>query len=138
LANWVGGELVARAGEDDPAQSRVTPSALAALVALLAGQRLSVTAAREVLDVLVEQGGDPESIVAERGLGAIDDDAGLAEIVAGAIANDPAAAEQVRAGNPKAIGALVGPVMRETRGRADGAVVTRLIREALGLEPAAD
>jgi aspartyl-tRNA(Asn)/glutamyl-tRNA(Gln) amidotransferase subunit B len=138
LANWVGGELVARAGEDDPAQSRVTPSALAALVALLAGQRLSVTAAREVLDALVEQGGDPESIVAERGLGAIDDDAGLAEIVAGAIANDPAAAEQVRAGNPKAIGALVGPVMRETRGRADGAVVTRLIREARGLEPAAD
>jgi aspartyl-tRNA(Asn)/glutamyl-tRNA(Gln) amidotransferase subunit B len=87
----------------------------------------------------VEQGGDPASIVAERGLGAIDDDdAGLAEIVAAAIAKDPAAAEQVRAGNAKAIGALIGPVMRETRGRADGAVVTRMIREALGLEPAAD
>ena len=46
-------------------------------------------------------------------------------------AADPAAAEQVRAGNAKAIGALVGPIMRETRGHADGAEVTRLIHEAL-------
>jgi aspartyl-tRNA(Asn)/glutamyl-tRNA(Gln) amidotransferase subunit B len=97
-----------------------------------------VTAAREVLDVLVEQGGDPAAIVAERGLGAIEDEAGLAEIVARAIAADPAAAEQVRSGNPKAIGALVGPIMRETRGRADGAEVTRLIHEALGVGPAGD
>jgi aspartyl-tRNA(Asn)/glutamyl-tRNA(Gln) amidotransferase subunit B len=58
----VGGELVARVGEDDPAQSRVTPAALATVVALVAAQRLSVTAAREVLDALVAQGGDPESI----------------------------------------------------------------------------
>jgi aspartyl-tRNA(Asn)/glutamyl-tRNA(Gln) amidotransferase subunit B len=138
LANWVGGELVARIGEGDPAGSRVEPAALAALVAMVAQRSLSVTAAREVLDVLVEQGGDPAAIVAERGLGAIEDEAGLAEIVARAIAADPAAAEQVRSGNPKAIGALVGPIMRETRGRADGAEVTRLIHEALGVGPAGD
>ena len=131
LANWVGDDLVARIGESDPAAGRVEPAALAALVAMVAQRRLSVTAAREVLGVLVEQGGDPAAIVAERGLGAIEDEAGLAEIVARAIAADPAAAEQVRAGNAKAIGALVGPIMRETRGRADGAEVTRLIHEAL-------
>ncbi|MGD1050496.1 MAG: Asp-tRNA(Asn)/Glu-tRNA(Gln) amidotransferase subunit GatB [Solirubrobacteraceae bacterium] len=134
LANWVGGELVARIGEGDPAAGRVEPAALAALVAMVAQRGLSVTAAREVLGVLVEQGGDPAEIVTERGLGAIEDEAGLADIVARAIAADPAAAEQVRAGNEKAIGALVGPIMRETRGRADGAEVTRLIHEALGAD----
>ena len=56
---------------------------------------------------------------------------GLAEIVARAIASDPAAAEQVKAGNMKAIGPLVGFVMRETKGRADGGEVTRLIRESV-------
>ena len=51
--------------------------------------------------------------------------------MARAIASDPAAAEQVRDGNMKAIGPLVGFVMRETKGRADGGEVTRLIREQL-------
>jgi aspartyl-tRNA(Asn)/glutamyl-tRNA(Gln) amidotransferase subunit B len=131
LSNWVGGELVARLGDQDPADSRVEPAALASLAAMVAGRRLSATAAREVLDALVEGGGDPAAIVAQRGLGALEDTAGLAAIVAAAIAADPAAAEQVRAGNAKAIGALVGAVMRETRGRADGAEVTRLLLEAL-------
>ena len=50
-----------------------------------------------------------------------------------AIAADPAAAEKVRAGNMKAVGPLVGYVMRENKGRADGGEITRLIRERLGL-----
>ncbi len=61
------------------------------------------------------------------------EDGELAGIVAAAIAADPAAADQVRAGNGKAIGALVGAVMRETKGRADGGEVNRLLREQLGL-----
>ena len=137
LANWVGGELVARVGDEDPAAGRVEPAALAALVALVAERTLTATAGREVLDALVADGGEPAQIVAARGLRAIDDEAGLTEMVARAIVADPPAAEQVRAGNAKAIGALIGAVMRETRGRADGAEVTRLIREALGLEAAA-
>ena len=83
--------------------------------------------------MLVADGGDPAAIVAARGLGALDDGDELAAIVARVIAADPAAAQKVRDGNEKAIGALIGPVMRETRGRADGAEVTRLIREALGV-----
>jgi aspartyl-tRNA(Asn)/glutamyl-tRNA(Gln) amidotransferase subunit B len=138
LADWVGGELVGALADADPAASRVAPAALAALVAMVAERTLTVTAAREVLGVLVAEGGEPAKIVAARGLEAIDDEAGLAAIVARVIAGDPLAAEQVRNGNAKAIGALIGPVMRETRGRADGAEVTRLIHAALGLESADD
>jgi aspartyl-tRNA(Asn)/glutamyl-tRNA(Gln) amidotransferase subunit B len=136
LADWVGGELVGALGDEEPAASTVAPAALAALVAMVAERTLTVTAAREVLSVLVADGGDPAQIVAARGLEAIDDEVGLAAIVARVIAGDPLAAEQVRTGNAKAIGALIGPVMRETRGRADGAEVARLIHEALGLDSA--
>ena len=55
----------------------------------------------------------------------------LAALVAGAIAANADAAEKVRAGNERAIGAIVGHVMRETKGRADGGEVNRLIREQL-------
>ena len=79
--------------------------------------------------MLVEHGGDPRRIVEERGLGALSD--GLDEVVDGAIAADPAAAEEVRNGNMKALGPLVGQVMRQTKGRADGGEVRRLIMERL-------
>jgi aspartyl-tRNA(Asn)/glutamyl-tRNA(Gln) amidotransferase subunit B len=133
LANWVAQDLLTRVGDGDPAESRVAPETLAALVAMVGERTLTLGAAREVLDVLVAEGGDPAAIVAERGLGALEDDGELAAIVARVLAADPDAAQKVREGNEKAIGALIGPVMRETRGRADGAEVTRLIREALGL-----
>ncbi len=130
IANWLE-QLVERIGSDaDPAQSKVSSGALAALVAMVSAKELSRDAAREVLTRLVEEGGDPREIVERYELGALSaDDNGLADIVARAIASDPASAEQVRAGNMKAIGPLVGYVMRETKGRADGGEVTRMIRE---------
>jgi aspartyl-tRNA(Asn)/glutamyl-tRNA(Gln) amidotransferase subunit B len=134
LADWVGGDLVARLDERNPAQTELTPTALAALVALVESGKVTAAAAREVLDVLIAQGGDPAAVVTARGLETLADEDGLAEIVARAIAADPAAAEQVRSGNAKAIGALIGPIMRETRGRAEGNELTRLIRAALGVE----
>jgi aspartyl-tRNA(Asn)/glutamyl-tRNA(Gln) amidotransferase subunit B len=133
LANWITGQLVARIGEQDPADTRLTPAALTTLVVLVGARELTGGAAREVLEVLVESGGEPRAIIAERGLGSLTDDGALAAIVAQAIAADPDAAAEIRAGNAKAIGALIGPVMRETRGRADGGEVTRLIREQLGV-----
>jgi aspartyl-tRNA(Asn)/glutamyl-tRNA(Gln) amidotransferase subunit B len=133
IANWISGQLVARIGDQDPAESRVAPEALATLVAMVEARELTNNAAREVLDVLVAAGGDPREIVAERGLGALADETALATMVADALSADPDSAAQVRAGNEKAIGALVGAVMRETRGRADGGEVTRLMREQLGL-----
>ena len=82
---------------------------------------------------LVAEGGDPAEIVEREGLAQISDASELEAIVAAAIEADPEAAEQVRAGNQKAIGAIVGAVMRETKGRADGGEVNRLIREQLDL-----
>jgi aspartyl-tRNA(Asn)/glutamyl-tRNA(Gln) amidotransferase subunit B len=133
LANWIP-QLVERIGSDaDPAQSRVAPESLAALAVMVKTREVSRDAARDVLTRLVEEGGDAREIVEREGLGALPGDSdGLADVVDRAIAADPSAAEQVRAGNLRAIGPLVGYVMRETKGRADGGEVTRLIRERLG------
>ncbi len=132
LANWIP-LLVERIGSDaDPARSKVAPESLAELVAMVRGREVSRDAAREVLATLVEEGGDPRTIVEREGLGALTaEDDGLGELVDRAIASDPAAAAQVRAGNAKALGPLVGFVMRETNGRADGQEVRRLILERL-------
>ncbi|HEX3616126.1 MAG TPA: Asp-tRNA(Asn)/Glu-tRNA(Gln) amidotransferase subunit GatB [Solirubrobacteraceae bacterium] len=134
LANWIQ-TLVERLDEGvDPAGSKVSPSAFAALVGLVADKAVSRDAGREVLGMLVTQGGDPVAIVEREGLGSLSsDDDGLAQIVAAAIAADPDAAANVRSGNMRAVGPLVGYVMRETKGRADGGEITRLIREQLGL-----
>jgi aspartyl-tRNA(Asn)/glutamyl-tRNA(Gln) amidotransferase subunit B len=137
IALWVTGELVARLresgdGDADPASSKVTPQALAALAAMVESRQVTTGAARQVLATLVAEGGDPAAIVEREGLAQMSDSGELEEIVATAIESEGAAAEKVRAGNPKAIGPIVGAVMRATKGRADGAEVTRLIREKLG------
>jgi aspartyl-tRNA(Asn)/glutamyl-tRNA(Gln) amidotransferase subunit B len=137
IANWVTGELVARlreaaGGEAAPGESKVTPEALAALAAMVESKQVTTGAARQVLATLVAEGGDPAEIVDREGLAQMSDAGELESIVAAAIEAEPAAAEKVRAGNSKAIGPIVGAVMRETKGTADGGEVTRLIREQLG------
>jgi aspartyl-tRNA(Asn)/glutamyl-tRNA(Gln) amidotransferase subunit B len=138
IANWVTGELVARLreaadGDADPSTSKASPEALAALVGMVESKRVTTGAARRVLATLVAEGGDPEEIVEREGLAQMSDEGELEEIVERAIEAEPAAAEKARAGNPKAIGPIVGAVMRETKGRADGGEVTRLIREKLAI-----
>jgi aspartyl-tRNA(Asn)/glutamyl-tRNA(Gln) amidotransferase subunit B len=133
LANWVTGELVARIGDADPAGSKVEPAALAQLVALLRERAVTPGAAKQVLDALVAGGGDPRTIVEAEGLGALGGGDELAEVVQRALASDPDAVAKLKAGNMKAIGPIVGFVMRETKGRADGGEVTRLVREQLEL-----
>ncbi len=134
LANWIVADLLSRLGDiENPADSRVTPAALATLCGLVATKRVSVGAARQVLDRLVSDGGDPLAIVETEGLEALDGGDELAAVVAAAIAANEDAAGKIRAGNPKAIGPIVGYVMRETKGRADGGDVTRLVNEQLGI-----
>jgi aspartyl-tRNA(Asn)/glutamyl-tRNA(Gln) amidotransferase subunit B len=134
LANWICNELVARVGEEDPNASKVSPAALARLVALVSEKAVTVSNAKLILDRLVADGGDPAAIVEAEGLAAMaggDDE--LDPIVEAALAANADAAEKIRGGNMKAIGAIIGHVMRETKGRADGAEVTRIVREKLGV-----
>jgi aspartyl-tRNA(Asn)/glutamyl-tRNA(Gln) amidotransferase subunit B len=134
VANWVTGELAAElreAGEEDPA--KVDPAALAALVGMVQAKRVTHGAAKEVLAELVTGGGDPAEIVEARGLAQISDSDELEAAVERALEANPEAAEKVREGNAKAVGPIVGAVMKETKGRAEGGEVTRLIRQKLGL-----
>ena len=137
IANWVTGELAAAlrqdGGEQDAAESRVTPAALATLVAMVQEKKISHGSGKAVLAALVAEGGDPATIVEREGLAQISDSGELEAIVAAAVEANPEAAEQIRAGNQKAIGAIVGAVMKETKGRADGGEVNRLIKQQLGI-----
>ncbi len=129
IANWIP-RLVERIGSDaDPALSKVAPEGLAKLAAMVSARDLSGDAARNVLAVMVAEGGDPRTIAERENLLALSD--GLEEILDRAIAAQPDAAEKIRGGNDKPLGALVGFVMRETKGRADGGEVRRLILERL-------
>jgi len=138
VANWVTGELAAalrQAGDGEAqgaAASKVEPTALAALVQMVGERKISHGSGKSVLATLVAEGGDPAAIVEREGLAQMSaDDGELAGIVAAAIEANQEAANQVREGNQKAIGAIVGAVMRETKGRADGGEVNRLIKEQL-------
>jgi aspartyl-tRNA(Asn)/glutamyl-tRNA(Gln) amidotransferase subunit B len=136
VANWVTGELAAalrQANGEGSTGKRVGPDALAALIVLVQEKKISHGSGKQVLATLVAEGGDPATIVEREGLAQISDSGELEAIVSAAVDANPDAAEQVRTGNQKAIGAIVGMVMKETKGRADGGEVNRLIREELGL-----
>jgi aspartyl-tRNA(Asn)/glutamyl-tRNA(Gln) amidotransferase subunit B len=128
VANWVT-ELRGRPG----APGEATPAALAELVGMVDARAVTTGNARVVLERLVAEGGSPQAIVERENLGALGDSGQLEAIVAKVISENPDVVERIRGGNPKAMGALVGPVMRETKGRADGGEVNRLIREQLGV-----
>ncbi|HSD76798.1 MAG TPA: Asp-tRNA(Asn)/Glu-tRNA(Gln) amidotransferase subunit GatB [Solirubrobacteraceae bacterium] len=132
LANWMS-ELAARLDVDDPADSRVRPAALAALVGMVTRKEVTQGAARQVLDRLVAEGGEPAAIVEAEGLRAIGGGDELEPVVQAALDANPDVVEKLRAGNMKPVGVIVGQVMRETKGRADGGEVTRIVREKLGL-----
>jgi aspartyl-tRNA(Asn)/glutamyl-tRNA(Gln) amidotransferase subunit B len=135
VANWVTGELAAALrqaeAEGGAIASKVTPTSLAALVALVQEKKISHGSGKAVLATLVEEGGDPAAIVEREGLAQMSDSGELEAIVEQAMADNAAAVEKIREGNDKAIGAIVGAVMRETKGRADGGEVNRLIRERI-------
>jgi aspartyl-tRNA(Asn)/glutamyl-tRNA(Gln) amidotransferase subunit B len=130
LANWTTNELRARVGDADPAATKLEPAAFARLVGMVAAREVSASAGKEVLDVLVSEGGDPAAVVESKGL-ARADSGELEAIVERAIADNPDAVEKIRAGKGQAIGAIIGAVMRETKGRADGGEVQRMVREKL-------
>jgi aspartyl-tRNA(Asn)/glutamyl-tRNA(Gln) amidotransferase subunit B len=136
VANWITGDLTAelrkRGEEEDFTDPTVPPASLAPLIQMVAAKQISHGSGRKVLAALVdERGGDPAAIVERDGLAQLSDSGELEAIVEKAMADNADAVEKIREGNGKAIGAIVGAVMRETEGRADGGEVNRIIRERL-------
>jgi aspartyl-tRNA(Asn)/glutamyl-tRNA(Gln) amidotransferase subunit B len=133
VANWVTGDLAAAMRQlDKPPEGRPNPGDLAKIITMVVSKQISHKSGRETLFAIVESDKlKPEEFVERKGLAQIADSGELEAIVAAAVEANPQAAEQIRAGNAKAIGAIVGAVMKETKGRADGGEVNRLIKEQL-------
>jgi aspartyl-tRNA(Asn)/glutamyl-tRNA(Gln) amidotransferase subunit B len=134
LANLLTIELPRRIDADVAVRELIAPGVLLTLSGMMSDGVVTSGGARQVLDRLVEEpGADPAAIVRAEGLQAIGAADELAAVVAAALEANPDAAARVREGQEKAIGPIVGHVMRETRGRADGREVTRLVHEQLGV-----
>jgi aspartyl-tRNA(Asn)/glutamyl-tRNA(Gln) amidotransferase subunit B len=94
---------------------------------------LTAGLARQVVDGVLAGEGEPDDVVEARGLAVVSDEGALTEAVDAAIAEQPDAADKIRGGKVAAVGALVGAVMKATRGQADASVVRRLLLERLGV-----
>ncbi|MEN3359096.1 MAG: aspartyl-tRNA(Asn)/glutamyl-tRNA(Gln) amidotransferase subunit, partial [Mycobacteriales bacterium] len=133
--NWWLGYLSQKANQAgvDPAELAITPAQVARVIALVGGGDLSVGLARQAVDGVLETGHDVDAVVAERGLRTVSDESALGAAVDAAIAAAPDVAGKIRGGKVAAVGALVGAVMKATRGQADAPTVRKLILERLGV-----
>ncbi len=136
--NWWLGHLAQKANEAgvEPAELTVTPVQVARVVQLVAAGSLNAGLARQVVDGVLAGEGSPDQVVAARGLAVVSDEGALGVAVDEALAANPDVAAKVRAGKAAAVGALVGGVMKATRGQADAGVVRRLLLERLGVADA--
>ena len=134
-SNWIMGEVSRRlnAEEIDIAQSPVAAAQLAALIARIADGTLSNSAARQVFDALWKgEGSDVDALIEAKGLKQVNDTGALEQIIAEVIAANPDNVAQFRAGKDKAFNALVGQVMKASKGKANPQQVNALLRAKLG------
>ncbi|WP_455356801.1 Asp-tRNA(Asn)/Glu-tRNA(Gln) amidotransferase subunit GatB [Streptomyces sp. SYSU K217416] len=133
---WWMGELARRSNEDgvELAALPITPEQVARLTALVASGDLNDKLARQVIEGVLAGEGGPDDVVEKRGLKVVSDEGALGTAVDEAIAGNPGIADKIRSGKVAAAGALVGAVMKATRGQADAARVRELILERLGVE----
>ncbi len=128
---WWMGELSRTAKEQETALEdlAVTPAQIAELQGLVDSGRLTDKLARQVLEGVLAGEGDPEAVAAARGLEVVSDDSALLEAVDEALAANPDVADKIRGGKVQAAGAIVGAVMKATRGQADAKRVRELVME---------
>jgi aspartyl-tRNA(Asn)/glutamyl-tRNA(Gln) amidotransferase subunit B len=134
---WWLGELARRAKEagTELAALPITSAQVARVAQLVADGALNDKLARQVLDAVLAGQGDPDEVVAARGLAVVSDDGPLTAAVDAAIAANPEVAAKIRDGKAAAAGVLVGAVMKATQGQADPARVRALIAERLSAVP---
>ncbi len=133
---WWLGELSRIANERGVALEAmpITPAHLARIEALIADGALNDKLARSVIDGVVAGEGDVDAVIAARGLALVSDDGPLLDAIDAALAAQPDVAEKIRGGKVAAAGAIVGAVMKATRGQADAGKVRALLLQRLGVE----
>lgn len=114
-------------------ETALTPANLAQLAGLFERREITNRVLAQLLPEVME-GADPLRLVEERGLRSVSDEGSLRPIVERVVAANPRVVEQVRGGNLKAANALLGPIMKETRGTAKADVVKKMLGEMLGVE----
>ncbi|SFK27594.1 Asp-tRNA(Asn)/Glu-tRNA(Gln) amidotransferase subunit GatB [Cellulomonas sp. KH9] len=128
---WWMGELArtAKQQEVELADLPITPAQIGALQQLVDAGRINDKLARQVLEGVLAGEGDPEQVVVARGLEVVSDDGPLLEAIDAALAAQPDIAEKIRGGNLGPVGAIIGAVMKATRGQADAGRVRELVLE---------
>jgi len=134
ISNWVSNELLGRLNAENKtiADSPVQPAQLRDMVVLIDKGIISGKIAKEVFDDMFATGRDAATIVEEKGLTQMSDTGELEEICRKVIAANPKAVEDFRAGKERSFGALVGGVMKETKGKANPSLTNELLRKVLG------
>ncbi len=133
VANWLMTESlrIMKERELDPEDMRISPKHLAALIDLTQRQVINSTVAKEVFAVMFETDMDPVAYVEEKGLKMVNEEGALRVTVAQVIAENPKSVEDYRNGKERAVGFLVGQVMKATHGKADPTSVGKLLIEVL-------
>ncbi len=133
---WWMGELarIANEREVDLASLAVTPAAISELQGLIDSGRINDKIARQVLAGVLDGEGSPTAIVESRGLEVVSDDSALEAAVDEALAAQPDVLDKIREGKVQAAGAIVGAVMKTTKGQADAGRVREIILARAGVE----
>ncbi len=134
VANWMTGEFFAALNRSDLelAEAPVDAGRLGGLIDLIEDKTISGRIAKEVFEEMWESGASAADIVAQKGLKQITDEGAIEAIVARVIADNPGQVEQFKAGNEKLIGWFVGQVMKASQGKANPALVNRILKRKLG------
>lgn len=132
-ANWIMGDLLGylNANNLEPGDVKLTGQGLGEMIGLIEKGTISTKIAKTVFKEMLETGKTPEEIVKEKGLVQVSDEGELASIVEKVMEQNPQSVEDYRNGKQKAIGFLVGQVMKETKGKANPGIVNKLLREKL-------
>ena len=132
--SWWLGEISRIANEKavSISQLQITPRDVAKIVELVGKAELTDKLARQVIEAVIAGEGDPETVIEKRGFKVVSDDGALIAAIEKAITALPDVAEKVRAGHIPAAGALIGAVMKDTKGQADAAKVRSLLLQHLG------
>lgn len=133
VANWIMGDLLGylNANGLELSDVKITGQGLGEMIGLLEKGTISGKIAKTVFKAMLETGKRPQQIVEEQGLVQISDEGALVGIVNQIVEANPQSVEDYRAGKEKAIGFLVGQIMKETKGKANPALVNKLLLERL-------